>query len=187
MGQFKDLTGNIYGKLTTIEQAENVHGKVAWKCRCECGKLAVVNAAHLLSAHTKSCGCISTNRIRGMRKTHGMSGTTEWNAYWAANRRCSPNNKEKRADYYDRGIRFLFTSFEQFYAEIGPKPTPSHSLDRWPNNDGPYGPGNIRWATPEQQIRNQRCDNCILLKQQIKSLEAQILELQHKAGTPLSL
>ncbi len=171
MGQFRDLNGMIFGKLKVIEQSDNVRGKVAWRCQCVCGKDKVVNAAHLLSNHTKSCGCLAKNRIRGQRKTHGMSGTPEWQAYWAAKRRCSPTNEEKRANYYDRGIRFLYTSFEQFFAEVGFKPTPEHSLDRWPNNDGPYGPGNCRWATRQQQIRNQRCDNCEILRARIKELE----------------
>ena len=44
MGAIIDLTGQVFGRLTVIERAENLYpvpgyssGKVAWRCRCECG------------------------------------------------------------------------------------------------------------------------------------------------------
>ncbi len=45
--------------------------------------------------------------------------------------------------------------FELFLQEVGPRPSPKHSIDRIDNN-GNYEPGNMRWATPEQQQRNTR-------------------------------
>jgi len=173
MPKFQDLTGNTYNHLQVLGRADNCRGCVMWHCICDCGNKCAIKTARLKNEHTKSCGCIATNRIRAVNKTHGMSGTPEWYAYWAASQRCSPNNKEKRANYYDRGIRFLFTAFEQFFAEVGFKPSPQHSLDRI-DNDGPYGPGNVRWATPEEQIRNQRCNNCDALKVRIKDLESKL-------------
>jgi hypothetical protein len=57
-------------------------------------------------------------------------------------------------NYGGRGIQFLFDSFEQFYAEIGPRPA-GLTLDRI-HNDGHYEPGNVRWATRSEQNRNRR-------------------------------
>jgi hypothetical protein len=44
--------------------------------------------------------------------------------------------------------------FAQFLRDVGPCP-PGLSLDRYPNNDGNYEPGNVRWATASEQRRNQ--------------------------------
>jgi hypothetical protein len=156
-------------------------GQLLLNCLCDCGEYKIVARNHWYSGATKSCGCLNLKKNQstiGERSiTHGMSKTPEWYAYWAATRRCSPNNKEKREDYYDRGIRFKFDSFEQFFSEVGLKPSPKHSLDRI-NNDGHYEPGNVRWATATQQIRNQRCGNCTKYKAQIFELEKRVKELQ---------
>lgn len=78
----------------------------------------------------------------------------ERQAFLAAKQRCSNPAHRDYAYYGGRGIRFLFSSFEQFAAELGPKPSPKHSIDRI-ENDGHYEPGNVRWALPLQQIRNR--------------------------------
>jgi hypothetical protein len=76
-------------------------------------------------------------------------------AYWSARSRCNnPSNKDYRY-YGGRGIKFLFPSFKHFFAELGPKPTPDRELDRI-ENDGHYEPGNVRWATHSQQMKNKR-------------------------------
>jgi len=179
MGDFQDLQGQKFGRLKVLSLLKS-HGRTRWLCRCDCGVEKEIAANHLRTGHIKSCGCLNLETVIKRSTTHGMSRTPEWYAYWAAKRRCSPTNKEKRSNYYDRGIRFLFTSFEQFFEEVGFRPE-GMSLDRI-DNDGPYGPGNVRWATSEQQIRNQRCDNCVQLKQRIKELESQILELSASKG-----
>ena len=88
---------------------------------------------------------------------HGHAGrgkeTPEYRAYRNAKCRCGNPNTHNHHNYGGRGIKFLFTSFEQFYAEIGPRPC-GLTLDRI-HNEGHYKPGNVRWATRSQQNRNR--------------------------------
>lgn len=83
-----------------------------------------------------------------------MTETPEHEAYCAARGRCNNPKNGKFKDYGGRGIKFLFTSFEQFYKELGPRPE-GMSLDRIEVN-GNYEPGNVRWAPLSVQSKNRR-------------------------------
>jgi hypothetical protein len=89
-------------------------------------------------------------------RTHGMTGTSEYRTFKSAKARCTNPNSSSWKNYGARGIEFRFTSFETFFAELGPRPK-GLTLDRI-NNDGHYEPGNVRWATRSEQMYNQRHD-----------------------------
>lgn len=76
--------------------------------------------------------------------------------------RCTNPKTREYGHYGGRGITIdeTFKSFEGFYAYMGPKPSPSHSIDRI-NNNGNYEPGNVRWATKKEQGRNTRVNRLI--------------------------
>lgn len=110
-------------------------------------------------------------------RTHGMSGNigkdgikrrhaSEYTSWQSMKAHCyNPNNLDY-PNYGGRGIRVYvgwYRSFEQFYHDMEPKPTPKHSLDRYPDNDGGYAPGNCRWATPYEQRINQRPRSAVKL------------------------
>lgn len=59
MAKIKDITGQVFGKLTAIECVGKPQGKKTyyWKCQCSCGKVVEVDGASLRSGNTKSCGC----------------------------------------------------------------------------------------------------------------------------------
>ena len=71
----QDLTGRKFGRLTVIREAERKNPvRRYWLCRCQCGRETVVDGSHLISGHTKSCGCWrkefskeKSRDIRGMR------------------------------------------------------------------------------------------------------------------------
>lgn len=53
-----DLTGQRFRRLTVLGPAENVGGRTAWRCLCDCGRETVVKTRSLRSGHTGSCGCM---------------------------------------------------------------------------------------------------------------------------------
>jgi hypothetical protein len=130
----------------------------------------VVNKSNLRSTGIRggvqSCGCLKKEWGKKLSElcpsphtTNGQqvggAATLAYRSYNSAKGRCTDVNCKDYKYYGARGIKFLFTSFEQFFAEIGLRPSPKHSLDRI-NNDGNYEPGNVKWSTAKEQRNNQR-------------------------------
>lgn len=157
-----DLQGQRFGRLRVLQRSGATHGYTAWLCRCECGRTLIVESRHLVRGGTRSCGCYSAelNRIRPV--VHGQSASREYHAWESAKQRCSNPKNPNYQNYGERGIRMCdrwINSFEAFIADMGLCPH-GNSLDRL-DNDGPYAPGNCRWATSAVQANNKRSNRVL--------------------------
>lgn len=168
-----ELVGHTFGELFVESYAgRNKRGKALWKCRCSCGNPTTVVSGDLRSGNTSSCGCLHMESITTHGKAkHGKHHnyvTPEYTAWGSMRQRCTNPNNPKYANYGARGVTVSrkWQRFEPFLAylmsTIGLRPKDKdskgralYSLDRWPNMNGNYEPGNVRWATRKQQRENR--------------------------------
>ena len=158
--KFVDLTGQRFGRLTVIKRDENNGKKVMWLCRCDCGNETTVFSGYLRNGDTKSCGCLSKDKLRERRFKHGESRKTRlYNIWIHIKHRTSGKANEKRTKkwYTDKNIKMCeewsdFRNFRDWANENGYDD--SLTIDRIDGNKG-YSPENCRWVDWKTQTRNK--------------------------------
>lgn len=137
-------------------------------CRCECGTEREVNEYNIRYNFSRSCGCMRGDSLR----QHGLSGSPEHVTWHGMIARCTNKDHSGYEFYGAKGIKVCsrwLVSFEAFYVDMAPKPSPKHSLDRI-DNDGGYWCGkpdcdecgplkrepNCKWSTAAAQRRNRK-------------------------------
>lgn len=153
-----DLAGQVFGRLKAIAFRPDDTKHPYWRCVCECGRETIVRASCLTSGYTKSCNCLAREASRKRNRRHGLRSRPEYEVWRLMVRRCHDPRCKSFRDYGARGISVCKRwrdSVAAFIADMGPRPSPEHQIDRLNNSRG-YEPGNCRWTTRIIQSRNKR-------------------------------
>lgn len=96
--------------------------------------------------------------LHGHRFKHGDKDSKEYRAWKEMRQRCSNKKRWDYKYYGELGVTICerWDDYLSFLADMGRKPSPKHSLDRFPNPNGNYEPTNCRWATSIEQALNRR-------------------------------
>ena len=155
-----DMTGKRYSSLVAIQICgKSASGDLKWLFRCDCGIEFKANGYYARTGKIINCPTCAKERTRAASLIHGKSSTNEFEIWTGIHTRCYNKKAKAFKNYGGRGIVMCDRwrdSFENFLADMGKRPSPNHSLDRYPNNDGNYEPGNCRWATDAEQGNNKR-------------------------------
>lgn len=115
---------------------------------------------------------------------HGLKDTPEYRAWSQAKGRCSNPKLRNFHIYGGRGIRVCerWNDFLVFLADMGPRPSDKHSLDRIDGN-GDYCPENCRWATIEQQANNTSTNRFVTMNGETLTIAQWARRTGLQAGT----
>lgn len=158
-----EMVGLKFGRLTVIRESHNTNGRYYWECVCDCGNKLSVIGSHLRNGNTRSCGCLQTDTVSLLKKTHGLSHTREHNSWLGMKQRCEYKNHYGYKYYGGRGISVCKRwrdSFQNFIDDMGKIPGEGYSLDRIDSNRD-YSKENCRWATASEQSNNKRNNHVI--------------------------
>lgn len=172
------VSGARFTRLTVL-RLEEVGGRINALCKCDCGKEVMARPRVLVMGEYKSCGCwareMASKRLTAQMIKHGEAKkTAEYSAWSGMLARCYNKKDKNYAGYGGRGIEVCErwrSDYSNFLADVGRRPGREYSIDRHPNPDGNYEPGNVRWATPREQSRNRRSNLLFTISGETKCLE----------------
>ena len=157
----ENLSGQRFGKLVAVCDIGRTNRGRVWNCVCDCGAETTSISTYLKNGHKRSCGCLHAEsaKVAGAKqRTHGHTAkerkrsASEYHAWSSMKSRCFNPNVHSYKRYGARGITVCerWSDFQNFYEDMGPKPSCKHSLERLDTN-GNYEPKNCVWADAFQQ------------------------------------
>jgi hypothetical protein len=214
---FKNLIGEKFDRLVVIGYGgSDRKGQSIWVCKCDCGNETYAPAYKLKSGHTKSCGCLSVELLKQRVTTHGRSKSAEFKIWQAMINRCTNKKQISYRIYGGRGIQVCprwLESFENFYADMGSRPTAKYSIERKDNNgtgyrknqydirlakryehwrkikDTPYDPKDLKWSSEDaikETLQNGQQEEIDIVKD-VKSSEASVVKAPETIQVPTEI
>lgn len=156
----KDISDKQFTRLTVISyygiQKKKNKSRAMWKCRCKCGNEIIAESNSLTSGNTQSCGCLKLEKTTTHGHAKNRKVSTTYSSWRNMIARCTQPSNPAHAYYKKRGITVCdrWKYFDSFLADMGKRPEGA-TLDRYPNNDGNYEPGNVRWSSKRDQANNR--------------------------------
>jgi hypothetical protein len=146
MAPKQNWIGRRYGQLVIVGEFKGRN--VLVKCDCDPSTLRKMDRFNVAYGKVVNCG--------HKQQRHGMTGSPEWRSWKKMFQRCDKPQPHQVNSYRNVTVCPRWLLFNNFYVDMGPKPTPKHTIDRYPDPAGNYEPGNCRWATMTEQNMNKR-------------------------------
>lgn len=163
--------GDVFSRLTVLRLIPHKKNPKA-ECLCVCGSIVTPQRGALRNGRAKSCGCYRKEVFINALATHGQSKTPEYSVFRGMIQRCTNPNDAHYRNYGGRGIKVEYASFEDFLADVGPRPEGTW-IER-KNNELGYSSGNCIWVLPNENQKNKRVSKIWVIGEKVfeSSVEA---------------
>jgi len=154
MANYRDISGQKFGKLTAVSILRMKHGKAVWMFKCDCGNDYEAIGTSVTTGASVSCGCHRSSQ-------NGQAASRAYQTWYKMLKRCNNINDLNYKDYGGRGIKACpeWFDFKNFLRDMG-HPAQGLYLERIDNEKG-YAPENCKWATMIEQANNRRGNRII--------------------------
>ena len=176
----KDISGQVFHRLTAIKRSRREDNKIYWLFKCECGVEKEIVKAKVVTGETKSCGCYQRDRATSDSTTHGLYGHPLWSKYKDIMNRCYNKNTVAYNSYGGRGVTVCnewkedFVSFYNWAIKNGWKPGLQIDKDIKAMELGVepllYSPERCQFVTPKINSNNRRSNRFIEYNGFVKTL-----------------
>lgn len=139
------------------------------KCVCDCWNVVRLPRWYL-TWWTKSCWCLHKKVCWDRLRSHWMTSTSIYRIYTGIRTRCNNPHEKTFKNYWARGIKCLWNSFEDFYRDMW-ESYEAHVKEYWEKDttieridvNGNYCKDNCTWKTKREQVNNQRSNTIVII------------------------
>lgn len=181
------MIGKKFGRLLVLKETdERKDRRIVYKCLCDCGNITFVTGKNLRNGNTKSCGCLSVDKLKQRSTIHGKTNTKLFHVWCDVRRRCNNSNRGDYKYYGGRGIKVCDEWLHDFMAfydwAMNNGYNDNLTIDRIDVN-GNYEPNNCRWITHKEQCNNRRSNVLLTYKGKTQNMTQWAKELNISYST----